>query len=67
MPAFKGSDLAALCERRSVSIRQLAELVGIHRNTLSRWVRNDEDVPLQARMALAAWVHEVAPIEPGDG
>lgn len=62
MTTFTGKDLAALLKRRRVSVSAAGAAIGVHRNTLSRYIEEDQAVPLTARLALAAWLNDVPPV-----
>lgn len=62
---FTGADLEALAKRQGVSINALAEQIGVHRNTLNRYIASDAEVPLSVRLALAAWLYGLPPIMRG--
>lgn len=61
-PTFTGRDLAAFRERHGLSRPQLQEATGIHRNSANNWERDDEEIGLTYRLALAAFEAGLPPI-----
>jgi transcriptional regulator with XRE-family HTH domain len=55
--AFTGSDLQALRARHKRSVREISAMLGVHRNTWTKFEADSAgEVPLELRLALAAWV-----------
>lgn len=61
---YSGEDLRSLRELRGCSLRQLSLIVGVSVKTLQVIEKQNKPVPLQLRLALAAIVANVSPIEP---
>ncbi|MEM9278366.1 MAG: helix-turn-helix transcriptional regulator [Pseudomonadota bacterium] len=60
---FTGKDLKEFRESRGWSLRQFSTVVGVSVKTLQVIEKQDRDVPLQLRLALAAIKAGVHPIE----
>ncbi len=60
---YCGQDLKAFRESRKWSLRQFSTVVGVSVKTLQVMEKQNKDVPLQLRLALAAIEAGVHPIE----
>ncbi|MEM7216525.1 MAG: helix-turn-helix transcriptional regulator [Pseudomonadota bacterium] len=60
---FTGKDLRSFRDSRGWSLRQFSTIVGVSVKTLQVIEKQDREVPLQLRLALAAIKAGVHPIE----
>ncbi len=60
---YSGHDLRAFRESRAWSLRQFSSIVGVSVKTLQVMEKQNKEVPLQLRLALAAIKAGVHPID----
>jgi DNA-binding XRE family transcriptional regulator len=62
MSTFTGADLFAFRKRWKLTRPQLAELIGVNRNSILKWEQENTELSLTVRLALAAWLNNIPPV-----